>query len=427
MTATELRAAIEAQEFDCETVVRESLRRIAEREPDVQAWQFLDAEGALARASALDEGSEKKALAGIPVGIKDIIDTVDMPTEQGTPIHRGARPVRDAACVATLRNAGAIVLGKTVTTEFANFTPGKTRNPHDPRRTPGGSSSGSAAAVAAGMVPLAMGTQTTASVIRPASYCGVYGYRPTYGEMSCSGVMEASHSLDTIGLFARSLDDIGLFREAILAIHHEPILKPPSLRIGFCRTPLWTRVEPECAGRIEGAVRALSGAGADVKELALPPIFDELPDAHRWISSFEFVRSHAAEINDHLPQISERLRKGRIADGLSCSFERYREALCLAERARAMFDELTEPFDVLVTAASTGEAPIGLDTTGDASMCIIWTAMYTPAISLPALHGQNGLPLGLQVIGKRHADLAALGAASWIDSALSARGNGTTR
>lgn len=419
-TATAIRAALANGEMTCEEVARACIERIRERERAVQAWHFFDPDLAIAQARALDRVGQRGPLAGVPVGIKDIIETADMPTEYGSPIFLGARPARDATCVAMARNAGSVVMGKTVTTEFANFTPGKTRNPHDAARTPGGSSSGSAAAVAAGMVPLAIGTQTTASTIRPASFCGIHGYRPTFGDFGCSGVMEASHSLDTIGLFARSLDDIALFRDALLGVESIAIpAETPAPRIGFCRTHLWSRVDPDVQTIIERSVQTLADAGAQVTEVALPADFDEIASIHQRISGFEFTRSLAAEIEHHWNDISERLRAGRIADGHACSYEQYRAACDAAERMRTMLAPIADPFDVLVTAASTGEAPVGLDTTGDASMCLIWTTMYVPALSLPVLRGPNGLPLGLQVIGKRHHDRALFAAARWIENILS--------
>ncbi len=419
MTATEVRTAIASGALTSEAVTRACSRRIDEREPSVQAWQFFDAASALEQARARDRAGARGMLAGVPVGIKDIIETADMPTEYGTAIHRGARTARDAACVAMTRTAGGVIMGKTVTTEFANFTPGKTRNPHDPLRTPGGSSSGSAAAVAAGMVPLAIGTQTTASTIRPASYCGIFGYRPTYGELSCSGVMEASHSLDTIGLFARSLDDITLFRDAILGIEAVPVSALAAPRVGFCRTHLWPRVDASTQALIEGAVQRLAGAGCEIADVPLPAEFEHVEDTHRWISSFEFTRSLASEIRDHFGGISERLRSGRIADGQRCTFERYEAALAAARRYRAALEAIMEPFDVLVTAAATGEAPLGLDTTGDPSMCFIWTTAHVPALSVPVFSGPNGLPVGLQIIGKRRGDRALFAAAGWIETILS--------
>jgi Asp-tRNA(Asn)/Glu-tRNA(Gln) amidotransferase A subunit family amidase len=420
LSATEIVAAVTAGKTTCESVARACLDRIAAREPKVQAWQYLDPELVLAQARALDESGKRGPLAGVPFGIKDIIDTVDMPTEYGSPIYRGFRPGHDASCVALGRRAGGVLMGKTVTTEFANFFPGKTRNPLDANRTPGGSSSGSAAAVADYMVPLAIGTQTTASTIRPASFCGIFGYRPTYGDLRCAGVMEASGSLDTVGLFARTLDDIALYRDVLLGIDPQPVPVDVAVpRVGFCRTHVWAQVESATRRLIEDAVQRLAHAGAQVEEVALPADFENIPDAHRWISSFEFTRNLAWEIDNHWAQISEMLRKGRITDGLACSFERYADARALARRCREELDRIVEPYDVLITASTTGEAPQGLHATGNASTCAIWTTMHVPAITLPVLTGPNGLPIGLQVIGRRNGDRKLFAAARWIHRVLS--------
>ncbi len=282
-TASEIVAAIGAGRTTCEAVMRACLDRIAAREAEVAAWTNLDPARALAAARAFDRNPARGPLAGVPFGLKDIIDTQDYPTEWGTPIHRGRRPNRDAACVALTRRAGGVLLGKTVTTEFANLHPGPTRNPHDLARTPGGSSSGSAAAVADHMVPIALGTQTTGSTIRPASFCGVFGYRPTHGEHRLHGVMEASGSLDTLGILARSLDDIALYRDVLLGISPQQIAdvaKAP--RIGLYRPQIWDQVEPTTRRLVEDAARSLAKAGADIHDVKLPEVFAGLNEAHRW-------------------------------------------------------------------------------------------------------------------------------------------------
>ena len=419
LTATEIAAAVAAGETTCEAVARACLDRIAAREPAVQAWQYLDSEQVIAQARALDRSGRCGALVGVPIGIKDIVDTADMPTEYGSPIYRGHRPHSDAACVALGRRAGGVVMGKTVTTEFANRFPGKTRNPFDPERTPGGSSSGSAAAVGDRMVPLAIGTQTTASTLRPASFCGVFGYRPTYGDLRCAGVKEASGSLDTLGLFARSLEDIALFRDVLLGSDHTPLpAQVGAPRIGFCRTLFWPQVEPATQKLLEDAAHRLARAGAKVANVELPPEFAEIPEAHRWISSFEFSRNFTWEIDHHWNLLSDMLRDGRIKDGLSCSFERYRQAQAHAERCRTRLEPVFDDYDVLLTAAATGEAPVGLGSTGNTSLCAIWTTMHVPAISVPVFKGPHGLPVGAQIIGRRTADRELLAAARWIHRTL---------
>jgi Asp-tRNA(Asn)/Glu-tRNA(Gln) amidotransferase A subunit family amidase len=414
-TATDIVAAIGAGRTTCEAVMRACLDRIAARDTDVQAWAYLDPDQTIAAARAFDRSGRRGPLAGVPFGVKDIIDTADMPTEWGTPIHRGRRPNRDAACVALTRKAGGVLLGKTVTTEFANLHPGPTRNPHDLARTPGGSSSGSAAAVADFMVPIALGTQTTGSTIRPASFCGVFGYRPTYGEHRLHGVMEASGSLDTLGILARSLEDIALYRDVLLGVPPQPIAeieRPP--RVGLCRTHNWDQVEPSTQRLIEDATQRLTQAGAPVADVELPADFARLNDAHRWISSFEFARTFAWEIDNHWDEISETLRNGRLADGLSCSFERYIEMQELAERCRQRMDDAWQDHDVLLTPSAIGEAPVGLFAFAGAPLYMMWTVLHLPTVTLPLFTGPSGMPVGAQVLARRHDDRKLFACARWL-------------
>jgi amidase len=419
MTATEIAASVASGATTCEAVARAHLARIEEREPQVLAWQHLNPAQVIAQARALDSSGRRGPLAGVPFGIKDIIDTCDMPTEMGSPIYAGHRPRADATCVALSRKAGGVLMGKTVTTEFANRHPGKTRNPHDPSRTPGGSSSGSAAAVADGMVPLAIGTQTTGSTIRPASFCGVFGYRPTYGDLRCVGVKEAAGSLDTLGLLARSIEDIALYRGVLLGAEPEPIPEETRApRIGFCRTHFWPRVESGTQRLIEDAARKLAGAGATVEDVDLPVEFQDIEDTHLWISSYEFARNFTWEIENHWDRISETLRNNRLKHGLSCSFERYRQARDRAERCRELLPRVFGDCDVLLTAAAAGEAPVGLDATGDASFCLAWTTTHVPSVTLPVFKGPHGLPVGLQLVARRNADRALFAAARWVYRAL---------
>jgi Asp-tRNA(Asn)/Glu-tRNA(Gln) amidotransferase A subunit family amidase len=419
LTATQIVRAVTQGEATCEAVARACLERISVREREVQAWQYLDPDYVIAQARALDQRTTRGPLHGVPFAIKDIIDTCDMPTEYGSPIHAGHRPQADAACVALGRRAGGLLMGKTVTTEFANVTPGKTRNPHDPARTPGGSSSGSAAAVADYMAALAIGTQTTGSTIRPASFCGVFGYRPTWGDLRLSRVMEAAGSLDTLGLIARSIEDIALYRDVLLGVTPEPLPTETSTpRIGFCRTHLWPTVEPSTQQLLEDAAQKLAQRGARVTEVALPAEFEQLMDAHRAISSFEFARNFTWEIENHWARISERLRNGRLKDGLSCSFERYREARAFAARCRRAFADLMGDCDVLLTAAATGEAPLGLESTGNAAPSTLWTTLHVPCVTVPVFKGPAGLPVGAQLIARRNDDRKLFAAARWVYNQL---------
>jgi Asp-tRNA(Asn)/Glu-tRNA(Gln) amidotransferase A subunit family amidase len=419
LTASEIAAAVSGGKVTREAVARACLDRIAEREPAVQAWQYCSAEQVIAAAKALDKAGRGGALAGVPFGIKDIIDTSDMPTEYGSPIYAGHRPKRDAACVALSRKAGGVLMGKTVTTEFANFHPGKTRNPLDPTRTPGGSSSGSAAAVADFMVPLAIGTQTTASTIRPASFCGIFGYRPTYGDLRCAGVMDASGTMDTIGLLARSIADIGLYRGVLAGIEPQPVPAGVTApRIGFCRTHLWSKVDEGYRAQLEDAARRLAKSGAKVEDVSLPAAFERIQDIHLSISSYEFSRNFTWEIENHWDRISETLRNGRLKAGLACSLERYRKALGQAAHLRALIEPVFAKHEVLLAPAVLGEAPVGLHSTGDASMCLIWTTMHVPAVSVPVFKGPNGLPIGAQVVAKAGDDRRLLAVSEWIHRVL---------
>lgn len=420
LTATDIVRAIATGKATCEAIAHACLARIEAREPDVQAWTYIDPDHVLAQARALDQRGVSGPLHGVPFGIKDIIDTYDLPTSYGSPIYQGHRPASDAACVALSRKAGGVLMGKTVTTEFANVYPGKTRHPLDATRTPGGSSSGSAAAVADGMVPLAIGTQTTASTIRPASFCGIFGYRPTYGDFRCVGVKEAAGSLDTLGLMARSLDDLVLYRDVLLGVTPVPLPaqvgSPP--RMGFCRTALWSRLEPGTAQLLEASAIQLAEAGATVEDVELPSAFDHISDMHRTISSFEFSRNFTYEIEHHWEAISEPLRRGRLATGMACDFGTYRDARREVEACRRKLDEILASYDVFLTASAAGEAPVGLHSTGDASFCALWTTMHVPALTLPVFTGPNGLPIGAQLIGKRYADRDLFATAQWVLSRL---------
>ena len=403
-TAAHLARAVSRGEVTCEQVVRACLARIAEREPVVQAWQFLDAEQAIAAARAADREAPRGPLHGVPFGAKDIIDSADMPTEYGTPIHAGHRPAKDAACIALSRRAGGILLGKTVTTEFANITPGKTRNPHDPARTPGGSSSGSAAAVADFMVPLAIGTQTTGSVTRPSSFCGVFGYRPTYGDFRTAGVMEASGSLDTLGIIARSVEDIALYRDVLAGVAPTAIEKPPSkLRLGFCRPYYWERLAASTQKLLEDAAQRLARAGAEVVEWTLGEEFQESERAHRLISGFEMARNLSWELDRHAGRISDKLRFGRLEDGLECSYETYSELRAACERLRARMDELMAPYDAVLAPAGD-EAPVSDDPVPHPWVYMPWTIGHVPTITLPVFKGPSGMPVGLQVLARRFQD-----------------------
>jgi amidase len=414
LTATEIVAAIASKATTCEAVARACLERIEARERDVQAWAYIDPDYVITQARALDRSGRGGPLFGVPFNAKDIIDTADMPTEYGSPIYAGFRPRADAASVALTRKAGGLLMGKAVTVEFANRHPSKTRHPHDLTRTPGGSSSGSAASVADFMVPLSIASQGTSSTVKPASFCGVIGYRPTFGELRCAGMKEGAGSFDTVGLFARSVDDIALHRDVLLDQAPVPVpdrIAPP--RVAFCRTHFWSLLDPSTQGLLENAAEAARRAGAQVTDLELPAAFEEAAEARGLMAGYEFARNYTWEIENHWDLLSETLRNGRIQDGINCSYERYVEARALVERCRNDIAALLQPFDVVLTAPATGEAPRGFSTTGSSKPALIWTTMHLPALSLPLFHGPEGMPVGALLVGKRSEDRKLFAVARW--------------
>lgn len=418
LSATQAVAAIEAGSLTAEKLVRDCLDRISERDPTVKAWAHLDPGKAIDQARAAD-GARRGVLRGIPIGVKDIIDTHDMPTGHNSPIFAGRTTFGDAACVALCRTANAVIMGKTVTTEFANRHPGPTANPHNPAHTPGGSSSGSAAAVADGHVPLAFGTQTGGSVIRPAAYCGIVGYKPTYGDFNRVGIKMQCHSVDTLGLMARTLDDIALFRAAILKLPpvaiDRGIARP---RIGLCRSPVWDKAEPETKKLIEETASRLADKGAAMVDVAFDPAFATIIDDHAAITGFESARNYADERLRNPDKLSDELREGPLKRGLAVTFERYVAAQRTATRFKAHVDSLFDRVDVLLTPSAPGEAPEGLAFTGDPVFNSIWTLAGTPCVTLPAGKGPRGLPLGIQLVGLRHADDRLLSTVAWIEAHL---------
>ena len=430
LSAIEAVRAIASGELSSRALVASCLARIAAREPDVAAWQFLDPELALAQADACDArqraGLPLGPLHGVPVGLKDIIDTADMPTECGTALCAGRRPTRDATVVARLRAAGAVILGKTVTTELAVTHPGKTRHPLDPARTPGGSSSGSAAAVADRMCPLALGTQTNGSVIRPASFCGVVGFKPTHGLISRAGVLLQSRSLDHVGLFAREVADIALLGDVLAG--HDPLdpdtppsakqglltavlsslVQPPSL--AFVRTPVWESAEEPTRAAFEALTAAL---GEPVEAVELPPDFARAHDALKTIMEAEQAFNYEPFWERGRDRISPPLRAA-IERGQRVTAVDWHKAVALAAGLRAQLASWFERYDAILTPAATGEAPVGLDHTGSPVFCTIWSLLGMPAVSLPLLRGPAGMPLGVQLVGARDEDARLLRTADWL-------------
>jgi Asp-tRNA(Asn)/Glu-tRNA(Gln) amidotransferase A subunit family amidase len=401
-----------------EVLVNACLDRIDAREPDVAAWQYLAREQATAHAREADRTPPRGALHGVPIAVKDVFDTFDMPTSLGSPIYATRRPAWDAACVAAARAAGAIVLGKTVTTEFASYHPGGTRNPHDPSRTPGGSSSGSAAAVADFMAPLAFGTQTAASVTRPAAFCGVVGYKASYGELSLSGVRPLAQSLDTLGIFARSVIDIAMMRDVLLGREHRGLAattSPP--RLGLCRTPAWPLAEPASRDALDRCAERLRAAGASIEEVALPASFDALAEAQQTIMTYETARNYVFEWTQRVDGLSASFRV-ICESGMRILRETYLAALDCVSEARARLPDVLRDCDALITPATRGEAPPIDAGTGDPAMSRMWTALGTPTLAIPVPRAPGSLPVAVQLVGALHADPQLLAAGHWVAQML---------
>ena len=430
LTATAAANAIRSGKVTSEELVTACLARIAEREADVQAFAFLDRDRALAEARAADsvrkEGKGIGPLHGLPVGIKDIIDTADMPTENGSEVFAGRRPEKDAACVTALRSAGAIVLGKTVTTELASLTPGKTRNPHNSAHTPGGSSSGSAAGIAAGFFPLALATQTGGSVIRPASFCGVYGIKPTFGLISRTGVLLQSHTLDTIGVYGRSVEDLALATDALsaqdtadpvsyprsrpdlLATARADVPVPPLF--AFVKTPAWDKHgDPRMHAAFAELIEAL---GARVETLDIASLEAATASAATVQASENL--SYYGPLLERAPgklskALTERLNAGRSIDART-----YINAVRDRDRAYSVIEEVLTNYTAILTPASAGPAPAGLGSTGNPIFNAPWTYLGVPCVTLPLLE-VDGLPLGVQLVGQRRDDGRLLRTARWLD------------
>jgi Asp-tRNA(Asn)/Glu-tRNA(Gln) amidotransferase A subunit family amidase len=411
-------------------LVAECLKRVEEVEPRVRAWAFLDRDHAMRQAEAADlhrkQGKALGPLHGVPIGIKDIFDTGDMPTELGSPLWAGRTPRRDATVVARLREAGAVIMGKTVTTEYAYRHPGKTTNPHDSGRTPGGSSSGSAAAVAAHMVPGAVGSQTNGSVIRPAAFCGVVGFKPTHGLIPRSGVLLLSRTLDHVGVFARTVGDAALLAETLVGFDEEdpdtrPTARPPlaavaasepplAPRLAFVRSPVWEHAEAATREAFAELVEALGDAAAEVE---LGASFARATAMHRTIMEVEMAHNLRRDyerggdrLSADLRQLIERGRRETAVD--------YAAAVAGIPSLNAALDPVFDEFDAIVTPAAPGEAPRGLESTGDPIFCTLWTYLGTPALTLPLLRSAAGLPLGVQLVGRREGDARLLRTARWV-------------
>ena len=419
LTARAAAQDIAAGRLTAEALMQAYLGRIAAREPTVGAWEYLDPEQALAAARQRDRQGPTGPLHGVPIAVKDLIDTSDMPTGYGSPIYRGYRPAADAACVALARAAGAVVVGKTVTTEFACFTPGKTANPRNPAHTPGGSSSGSAAAVADDMAPLAFGTQTAGSVIRPAAYCGVVGFKPSFGVIPRAGVKPLCDSLDTVGVMARDVADAGFFAGVVAERPALRQLAPPPAppRLGFCHTAMWDEAEPETAAALDRARAALAAAGATVSDVAVPAEHRDLTAMQQTIMGFELVRAFADERLRHSAELSPRLAQ-MLDEGMAVGADAYDAAQRGTAAARAGLDGFFANCDAILVPAAPGKAPRGLGYTGNPVFNRMWTLLGVPCVTLPALWGEDGLPVAVQLVGRPGDDARLMAAALFAETAL---------
>ncbi|MFB6416722.1 MULTISPECIES: amidase [Bradyrhizobium] len=439
---TEAAAGIRDGRFSSVELVADCLRRIDEVDGDIRAWAFLDRDHAMRQAQAADDhrkhGKAVGPLHGVPVGIKDIFDTGDMPTEFGSELWAGRTPRSDAAAVARLRAAGAVILGKTVTTEYAYYNPGKTRNPHNTDHTPGGSSSGSAAAVAALMAPGAIGSQTNGSVIRPAAFCGVVGFKPTHGLIPRSGALELSRTLDHVGVFGRSVADVALLAEVLVGFDQEdpdtrPVASPPFSaiaasepplppRFAFVRSPVWDQAEPVTRAAFPELVEALGEACSEVE---LGPSFDRAIDMHRIIMEVDMAHNLRRDYQRGGDRLSTRLRQA-IERGRAHLALDYRDALSAIAPLNQTLDHIFDEYDAILTPAAPGAAP-AVETTGNPSFCTLWTYLGVPAISLPLMSSETGLPLGLQLVGRRGNDARLLRTAHWLVRTIGHTGRGARR
>lgn len=415
-SALNLREALRQRSTSAREVLTQSLDVIAQREPVVKAWTLIDVAAATARADALDaEPSrlDEGLLAGVPVAVKDLMDTADLPTGYGSPIYAGYRPAQDAACVAALRRAGANILGKTVTTEFAYFTPGPTTNPWNAAHTPGGSSSGSAAAVAAGMVPLALGSQTAGSLIRPASYCGVFALKPTHGVFDLQGVKGLSPSLDTLGWLARTADDLELMRSALSGEPFERLdhWSAAGRRIGVCHTHEWPLAQPDGQAAFLRAVGLVQAGGVATVPRPLPDAQATLLEDQKCIMAHEAAIALAPEMRHHADRLSEAML-GLLRSGAAITPDEHASALARVSEAKSVVRQLMADVDALLVPAAPGEAPAGLAATGDPVFSRVWTLLGLPCVNVPGLRGPNGLPIGVQLVGhpRRERELLALAA-----------------
>ena len=413
LTGSEAAELIKKKTISSVELTEACLNRITERNPEVGAFRFFDPEYSLAQASAADNEPIKSKLHGVPFGVKDVIDTVDFPTERGTPIHKGRRPTTDATCVKLMREAGAVLMGKVVTTEYAMFTPNETRNPHNTDFTAGGSSSGTGASVADKMVPIAFGNQTAGSLIRPAAFCGVYGLKPTHGTTDGAGILALQPYFDTLGYMARSVEDLRRFYSVITQQSQTkiwPIKKKP--KIGVCETHQWEFAETESRDILHQSAKQFEQRGIDVEMIRLPDHYSNLVELHRLILYHGISRSLAADYKNKIELMSKGLRDV-IEEGRSHSNENYQSARKEAEALRQNVNDMFGHLDALICPSTPGEPPLGTYT-GSPIFQVTWTLLGVPCINLPCGTGPNGLPVGVQLIGRRFDDANLLSLAEQL-------------
>ena len=430
LTATEAVQAIASGHLSSVDLVKSCLAQIADTDASINAWAYLDPESALAQAAECDRirkaGLGTGPLHGLPVGLKDVIDTRDMPTQRGTDIFKDRQPDKDARLVERLRESGAVIMGKTVTTELAFVHANDTRNPHNPEHSPGGSSSGSAAAVAACQVPLAVGTQTNGSVIRPASFCGTFGFKPTRGVISRAGVLKTSDSLDQVGCFGRSLEDVALLTDALAGYDQADscsFARPrPQMRAGaqaeapvapdlvWFNLPFYDRLSPDAH---EGMEAVLDVLGPRITRMAAADTLANLVAVQARIHEYEICQHQAAVFDANFEDLSSELQL-IVARGRKISEAEYTDALAVKASAQTFFDELFVEFDAIIAPCATGEAPKFGSGTGDPIFCTLWTLAGLPCVSLPLLMGDNNLPIGVQLIGPIEKDDRLLRTARWL-------------
>jgi Asp-tRNA(Asn)/Glu-tRNA(Gln) amidotransferase A subunit family amidase len=413
LDVTDAAARIAAGEITSEALVADCLDRIAACDDELRAWAFVDPELALSQARRCDAVVPSGPLHGVPVGIKDILDTDDMPTEYGSVIHKGHRPTSDTNCVAVLRQAGAVILGKTATTEFASPVPIGVRNPHNFRRSPGVSSSGSAAAVADFMVPVALGTQTGGSVILPSAFCGVFGFKGSLNAIDRAGIRHLRPSLDTLGFMTRSAKDMAMVYGALTASTVAPRDEALLPKIALCRTPWWDSAEPETVTAIETAERELVSAGAQVVDVELPRIFDTVVKTFSVISGVEGGGALEDELTNNFDELNYWIKAGAGAQK-DWSDDDYQAAQSHAERCRWALGDIFYEFDVILTASTGGEATDDLVEVSDSSFNRVWTLMHGPCVTIPAYTGPNDMPVGVQVVGRPGDDAKVIEIAGWI-------------